>query len=130
MIAADYPLLDVMWTMLVFFLWVFWFWILITVWTDVFRRHDISGLSKTAWFDLHHRPAVPRGLHLLDHAGQGDGRANLERFKVQQAQMDDYVRATAGSAGPAAEIEKAKQLLDSGAITQEEYSAMKQRALA
>ena len=49
MVGASYPFLDVMWTMLVFFLWVLWFWLLFTVFADVFRRHDISGWGKTAW---------------------------------------------------------------------------------
>ena len=46
LLAADYPFLDVLWTMFVFFLWVIWFWILITVFADVFRRHDTSGCVK------------------------------------------------------------------------------------
>ena len=49
MLAADYPFLDVMWTMLVFFLWVLWFWLLFTVFADVFRRHDLSGWGKAGW---------------------------------------------------------------------------------
>jgi hypothetical protein len=55
---------------------------------------------------------------------------NLERAQAQRAQMDDYVRATAGSGGATAEIERAKQLLDSGAITQAEFDALKQKVLA
>jgi Short C-terminal domain len=63
---------------------------------------------------------------------QNDGmnQRNLERAQAQRAQMDDYVRSTAGSGGAAAEIEKAKQLLDSGALTQSEFDALKQKALA
>ena len=49
MLAANYPFLDVMWTMLVFFLWVIWFWLLITVFADIFRRHDIHGGAKVLW---------------------------------------------------------------------------------
>ena len=49
LVAADYPFLDVLWTMLIFFLWVIWFWILITVFADIFRRHDVSGWSKALW---------------------------------------------------------------------------------
>ncbi len=54
----------------------------------------------------------------------------LERTRAQREQFDDYVRQTASSGGAAAEIEKAKQLLDSGAITQAEFETMKQKALA
>ena len=49
LLAADYPFLDVLWTMFIFFLWVIWFWILITVFADLFRRHDTSGFVKVAW---------------------------------------------------------------------------------
>jgi Short C-terminal domain len=129
-LLADYPFLDVMWTMLVFFLWVAWFWILFGVWGDIFRRHDLSGLGKTGWFIF---PLVLPFLGVFIYVvSQNDGmhQRNLERAQAQRAQMDDYVRSTAGSGGAAAEIEKAKQLLDSGAITQPEFDALKQKALA
>ncbi len=48
-IAADYPFLDILWTMVLFFSWVIWIWIVITVFADLFRRHDISGWGKAAW---------------------------------------------------------------------------------
>ena len=49
MIATDYPFLDLMWTMVIFFMWILWFWLLFTVFADIFRRHDLSGLGKTGW---------------------------------------------------------------------------------
>ena len=49
MIAADYPFLDIVWTMFIFFAWVIWFWLLITVFTDIFRRRDTSGAGKVLW---------------------------------------------------------------------------------
>ena len=127
---ADYPFLDVMWTMLVFFLWIAWFWILFGVWGDIFRRHDLSGLGKTGWFIF--TLVLPFLGVFIYVVSQNDGMSqrNLERAQAQRAQMDDYVRSTAGSGGAAAEIEKAKQLLDSGAITQPEFDALKQKALA
>jgi len=129
-LLADYPFLDVMWTMLVFFLWIAWFWILFGVWGDIFRRHDLSGLGKTGWFIF--TLVLPFLGVFIYVVSQNDGMSqrNLERAQAQRAQMDDYVRSTAGSGGAAAEIEKAKQLLDSGAITQPEFDALKQRALA
>ena len=129
-LLADYPFLDVMWTMLVFFLWVAWFWILFGVWGDIFRRHDLSGLGKTGWFIF--TLVLPFLGVFIYVVSQNDGMSqrNLERAQAQRAQMDDYVRSTAGSGGAAAEIEKAKQLLDSGAITQPEFDALKQKALA
>lgn len=49
LLAADYPFLDVFWTMIVFFVWIAWFWLLITVFGDIFRRHDVSGFGKVLW---------------------------------------------------------------------------------
>ena len=48
-LAADYPFLNILWTMIIFFAWVAWIWITITVFVDIFRRHDISGWGKAAW---------------------------------------------------------------------------------
>lgn len=129
-LLADYPFLDVMWTMLVFFLWVAWFWILFDVWGDIMRRHDISGAGKTGWFIF--TLVVPFLGVFIYVISQNDGmnQRKLERVQAQRAQMDDYVRSTAGSGGAATEIEKAKQLLDSGAITQTEFDALKQKTLA
>lgn len=128
--AADYPLLDVIWTMLIFFLWVMWFWLLIGIIGDVFRRRDIGGGKKTVWliFVLF----VPFLGVLAYVLANSDGMAerNTERARAQQAQMDDYVRETAGGGGAAAEIDKAKQLLDSGAISQAEFDSIKAKALA
>lgn len=129
-VLSDYPFLDVMWTMLVFFLWIAWFWILFGVWGDIFRRRDIGGLGKTGWFIF--TLVLPFLGVFVYLVSQNDGmnQRNLERVQAQRAQMDEYVRSTAGSGGAAAEIEKAKQLLDSGAITQPEFEALKQKALA
>jgi hypothetical protein len=129
-VLADYPFLDVMWTMLVFFLWVAWFWMLFGVWGDIFRRRDLSGLGKTGWFIF--TLVLPFLGVFVYVVSQNDGmnQRNLERAQAQHGQMDDFVRSAAGSGGAAAEIEKAKQLLDSGAITQPEFDALKQRALA
>ena len=130
-LLADYPFLDVMWSMLVFFLWVARFWILFSVWGDLFRRTDLSGWGKAGWliFTL----VVPFLGVFVYVITQNDAmtQRNLERAKAQRAQMDEYVRTTAGGGGgAAAEIERAKQLLDSGAIDQAEFQTLKQRALA
>ncbi len=130
MLAADYPFLDLMWTMVVFFLWIMWFWLLFTVFADVFRRHDLSGLGKTAWIVFAIvLPFLGVFIYVLT---QNDGmtQRNLDRARSERAQFDEYVRETATGGGAAAEIEKAKGLLDSGAITQAEFDALKQKALA
>jgi hypothetical protein len=129
MVGASYPFLDVMWTMLVFFLWVLWFWLLFTVFADVFRRHDISGWGKTGWviFTIL-LPFLGVFVYLISQ-GHGMTERNIERAKAQQQQFDSYVRETAGG-GAAAEIAHAKELLDSGAITEPEFQTLKQKALA
>jgi Short C-terminal domain/Phospholipase_D-nuclease N-terminal len=130
MLAVDYPFLDLMWTMIVFFLWIMWFWLLFTVFADIFRRDDLSGWGKAGWliFTIV-LPFLGVFVYLIKE-NDGMTRRNLERARGQRAQLDEYVRETAGSGGAAAEIEKAKQLLDSGAITAAEFDAIKQKALA
>jgi putative oligomerization/nucleic acid binding protein/phospholipase D-like protein len=131
LLASDYPFLDVLWTMFIFFLWVVWFWLLFTVFVDVFRRHDIGGGKKTIWLIfVIILPFLGVFIYIIT---QNDGmtQRNLDRAKSQQAQFDQYVRDTAGGGGGAAtEIANAKQLLDQGAITQAEFDAIKQKALA
>ena len=128
--AADYPFLDVLWTMLIFFLWVMWFWLLIVIIGDVFRRRDIGGGKKTIWLIfILFVPFIGVLAYVLANS-DGMAERNLERARSQRAQMDEYVRETAGSGGAAAEIDKAKQLLDTGAITQAEFDAIKAKALA
>jgi hypothetical protein len=130
MLAADYPFLDVLWTMLIFFVWVLWFWLLFTVFGDVFRRRDLSGWGKTGWivFTIV-LPFLGVFVYLISQ-GAGMTERNLERARSDRAQIDEYVRETAGSGGAAAEIERAKSLLDTGAISQGEFEAIKQKALA
>jgi Short C-terminal domain/Phospholipase_D-nuclease N-terminal len=130
MLAADYPFLDVLWTMLIFFAWVIWFWILITVFADLFRRHDIGGGSKVLWvIFVIILPFLGVFIYLLvNHQGMAD--RNVKQVEAAQAQSDAYIRSVAGAGGPTAEIERAKGLLDSGAITQAEFDSIKQKALA
>ena len=132
MLAADYPFLDVLWTMIIFFAWVIWFWLLITVFADLFRRHDIGGGAKVLWMIfVIILPFLGVFIYLLTQ-NEGMNERNVKQAQAQKAQFDSYVRETAGGSGggAAAEIEKAKGLLDSGAITQAEYDAIKQKALA
>jgi hypothetical protein len=129
-VAADYPFLDVLWTMLVFFLWVIWFWILIAIIGDIFRRQDISGWSKAAWCLFVIFLPLLGALIYVGVNGHGMSQRNVKEVQTAQTQADDYIRSVAASGGAAAEIEKAKQLLDSGAIDADEYAALKQRALA
>lgn len=128
MIGSDYPFLDVMWTMLVFFAWVIWFFLLFRVFGDIFRRHDLSGWGKVGWtIVVIILPFIGVFAYMLMNS-TGIAERDSAQTQKAQSQMDDYIRTTAG--GSAAEIEKAKQLLDSGAITQAEYDQIKAQALA
>jgi hypothetical protein len=130
MLGADYPFLDVLWTMVIFFVWILWFWLLFTVFVDIFRRHDLSGWGKTGWLIFCIiLPFLGVFVYLISQH-EGMTQRNLDTAKAQQRQFDEAVRDAAGSGGAAAEIAKAKDLLDSGAISQSEYDALKQKALA
>ena len=131
-LAADYPFLNILWNMIIFFAWVIWIWMMIIILSDVFRRKDISGWGKAAWIVfLIVLPFLGVLVYLI---AQHDGmtKRSEEAAMAQKSQFDDYVRKVGSSSGggSAAEIEKAKQLLDSGAITQDEFAALKAKALA
>ncbi len=131
MILADtYPLLEVFWTMLIFFGFIAWFWILFTVLADLFRRHDISGWIKVLWIIfVIVLPFLGVFIYLIaEHEGMTE--RTLKQQQAMQDETDRYVRSVAAQADPAEQIAKAKQLLDEGAITQAEFDQMKQKALA
>jgi Short C-terminal domain/Phospholipase_D-nuclease N-terminal len=130
MIATDYPLLEVFWTMLIFFAFFIWIWILITVFADVFGRDDISGWGKTAWIIfVIVLPYLGVFVYLIaEHKGMTE-RA-VSKQQAAQSQMDQYVKSVAGTSDPGAQIANAKTLLDRGTITQAEFDQIKQKALA
>jgi uncharacterized membrane protein YcjF (UPF0283 family) len=131
-LGTTYPFFDILWTTLIFFAWVIFIWIAITVLIDVFRRHDISGWGKAAWVILVViLPWIGVLIYLISqHQGMTERR--MKDVQDSQKQFDDAVRKAAGSGGgggAAAEIEKAKALLDSGAISQAEFESLKAKAL-
>ena len=129
MIAADYPFLDVLWTMFIFFAWVIWFWLLITIFADIFRRHDIGGGKKTLWcIFVIITPFLGVFVYLISQS-KGMNERNLQSVKQQRQQTDEYIRSVAAE-DPASQIAQAKSLLDSGAINQQEFDSLKQKALA
>jgi ABC-type multidrug transport system fused ATPase/permease subunit len=130
LIASNYPFLDVFWSILVFFLWVAWFMLLFRIFGDVFSRHDIGGGTKTLWLIFVLLvPFLGVFVYLIAN-NDGMTERTMQRAQAQQQQMDEYVRTTATSGSATAQIGEAKQLLDSGAITQAEFDAIKQKALA
>jgi len=130
LVAADYPFLDVMWTMVIFFIWIAWFMLLFRIIGDVFRRHDIGGGMKVLWLTfVIILPFLGVFVYLIAES-KGMAERDLERAQANKQQFDAYVREAASSGGPAEEIDKAKHLLDSGAISQSEFDVLKNKALA
>jgi len=125
---ADFPFLEFLWSMMLFFAWLAWIWIAVTCFMDILRRHDIGGGHKALWvvFII----LIPFLGVLVYLVAQHDGmrERSEQAAQAQKAAFDDYVRETAG--GPAAEIAKSKELLDSGTITQAEFDAIKAKATA
>ena len=130
LLAAEYPFLNIFWTMIIFFCWVAWIWMVIAIFGDVFRRHDASGFKKAIWcvFII----LVPFLGALVYVIANGDGMAERQRERVQQSesQFAGYVQSVASNGGSASELTKAKTLLDDGTITQSEFDTLKAKVLA
>jgi hypothetical protein len=129
-VLAAYPFLEVMWSMVIFFAFVIWIWILFTVLADIFRRRDASGWVKVAWIVfVVVLPYLGVFVYLIaEHDGMTERAARKQR--EGQAEAEQYVRSVAAQANPADQVAKAKDLLDNGAITEAEFAQMKQQALA
>jgi putative oligomerization/nucleic acid binding protein/phospholipase D-like protein len=128
---TNHPLIEVLWSFFIIFIWVAWFWLLISISIDIFRRHDISGGFKALWLIfIIFLPYLGVFIYLITQSRSMAERSADQANRQRQA-MDDYIRTTAGGGGGAiADIEKAKALLDSGAITQAEFDSIKAKALA
>jgi len=128
--SNSYPLLNAFWTIVMIFLWVIWFWILITIFIDLFHSHDLSGWAKAAWFIfILLIPLVGVLVYLIVRGGK------MHEHQVRDAQAQDqefrrYVQETAGSPGPADELAKLADLRDRGVITAEEFDRQKAKILA
>ena len=129
MIATSYPFLEVFWTMLIFFAFFIWIWILITVFTDLFRRDDISGWGKTGWIIfVIVLPYLGVFVYLIaEH--QGMTERTIQQQEAAKSQMDQYVKSVAGS-DPTEQIAKGEELLKQGTISQAEFDQIKRKALA
>jgi hypothetical protein len=125
---TDYPIAHLLWQLLLIFGFIIWFWLLITVFSDLFRRHDIGGGKKVLWIILLFATNIFGVLIYLLVNGHGMAERNQKAVANAQKQFDDHVKEVAG--GSAAEIAHAKSLLDSGAITQDEYDTLKKKALS
>jgi hypothetical protein len=103
LIAADYPFMDVFWSILIFFLWVAWLMVLFRVFGDIFRRHDVSGFGKAAWsVFVIFLPFLGVLVYLIAE-GNNMARRDVEQAAAARAEFDAYVRQVAASQPPAAE---------------------------
>ena len=134
--AADYPFMDVLWTMIMFFCWVAWIWLLVMIFSDLFRR-DMSGWAKAAWVVvLIVLPFLGVLIYVIAKGKDMSARRMQRGAASRPSSTSTSVpwRRTAagprGGGGAAAEIQPAKELLDSGAITQPEFEQLKAKALA
>jgi hypothetical protein len=128
--SSDYPLLNVMWTMFAFFLWLLWIWLLITIFTDLFRRKDLSGWAKAGWTVFVLVLPILGALIYLIVEGRSMERRAAEDQRAAQQNFDEYVRSVSTNGHTTSEISQAKELLDSGAITTDEFEKIKAKALA
>ena len=130
MVLGSYTFLDFFWDALVIFAWIIWFWLLITVFADLFRRHDLSGWTKAAWvIFVIVLPYLGVLVYLIvEHKGIAE--RNTQSAQASQQQFDQYVQSVATQSDASAQIARAKKLLDDGAITQAEFDSLKQKALA
>jgi hypothetical protein len=134
LVLANYTFASFLWDFILIMAFFIWFWLLIVIFGDIFRRHDIGGGMKALWtIFVIVLPYLGVLVYLIaEHKGMAE--RSMKSAAAQQAATDEYIRSVAGSGGggggAAAEIERAKGLLDSGAITQAEFDSIKAKALA
>ncbi len=129
-LATSYPLLEIFWTILVFFAFVVWLMILFTVLSDIFRRHDTTGATKVLWIILIIvLPYLGTFVYLITQHNGITERAQQQQ-KTAQSQFDKYVQSVAAKADPTEKIAKAHELLERGALNQAEFDQIKRQALA
>lgn len=126
--AAEYPFLSLFGTMVVFFAWGIWVWMMIRILSDVFRRRDLSGGAKAGWtIFLLVLPFIAALIYLAKHS---EGLSDRRYYdQVNQADFSEHAASVAADGGSAGEIARAKELLDAGTITPAEFEQLKTRAL-
>ncbi|MEU3465916.1 SHOCT domain-containing protein [Streptomyces sp. NPDC006733] len=127
-LAYDYPLLDIFWSMLLFFLWIMWFMLLFRVIRDIFRDHEMSGWAKAGWLVLTILLPFLGVLVYVIARGGTMGRREIAQAREQQEAFNSYVREAASEGRPASsadELAKLSQLRAAGDITDEEFTRAK-----
>jgi Short C-terminal domain/Phospholipase_D-nuclease N-terminal len=129
----DYPLLDLFWTMLWFFLFIAWLFLLFTLFADIFRSKDMGGWAKALWvLFIIILPIIGSLVYLIVRGRSMHERA-AEEYQDREKAFRSYVKEVAGPAGGASvadELSKLSALRDSGALTAEEFEAQKAKLLA
>ena len=128
--SYSYPVLGAFWTILMVFLWVIWFWILITIFIDIFRSHDLSGWAKALWFlFVLFIPLIGVLVYLIARGGEMHERA-VRDTQQRDREFRSYVRDAAGSQTSADQLAKLADLRDRGVITTDEFEREKAKVLA
>jgi hypothetical protein len=128
--ADDYPLVDLLWTFVLFFALMTYFWLMISVFGDLFRRRDVSGWGKAAWSVFVIVVPLIGSLTYLITQGRAMGDRNVQQVTALKQQTDAHIRSVAApNYRGVDEIARGKELLDSGAISQEEFEQLKRRVL-
>ena len=129
MATTTYPILDLFWTMLQIFVFIIWIWLLIAIFSDIFRSHDMGGGAKALWFIfVLVVPLLGVLVYLIARGGSMHERAVAQAQRQQHA-FDDYVRQTAGGASQADELAKLADLKAKGVLTDAEFEAQKAKLL-
>jgi hypothetical protein len=128
--AYSYPLLGIFWTMLWFFAFFIWIWLLIVVFTDIFRSHDMGGFAKALWcIFIIILPFLGVLIYLIARGGAMHER-QAQAAQQQEQAFRSYVQEAAGGDNSADQLAKLAQLKDSGAITDAEFQAGKAKILS
>jgi hypothetical protein len=127
--SSSYPLLNVFWTMFEFFVWVIWIWLLVMVFFDIFRSHDLSGLAKALWVLFVVVIPLIGVLVYLIARGTGMHERAEQRVARQDQALRSYVQQSAAPSS-ADQLAKLADLRDRGAITDEEFAREKAKVLA
>jgi Short C-terminal domain/Phospholipase_D-nuclease N-terminal len=127
--SYSYPLLGAFWTIFEIFLWIIWFWVLITVFIDIFRSHDLSGGSKALWFlFVLFIPLIGVVVYLIAR-GDKMHEHSAQAARQQDEEVRSYIQQAAGS-NSADELSKLADLRDRGVITAQEFEQQKAKILA
>lgn len=128
-LAAEYPFLNILWSTMVFMGFIMWIWIAISIFSDIFRRRDMGGFMKAIWIiAIFVLPLIGTLIYLIAYH-DGIAERNVKSMEAAHAAFDQQVREAAGTGGPAGEIDTANKLLAAGTISQEEFDAIKAKAL-